>query len=126
MPAVNQDVAFYEGETRTIRIPIRMKDGITPKPVTDAQYIHAWVGKNSRSTGAEVILRKSVGSGISFVEGDDPGLIDVAFDPADTQGKEGAYYWEVEVKDNQGVVAKTTIGQFKITGSSGGDYPVVP
>jgi hypothetical protein len=113
---------MWQGESRTIRIPIKKVDG-TPINAASAIYIHFWVGKSSGSRDGDVKIRKSKGSGITVASGDDPGLIDITLDPPDTATLEpGSYYLEVEVKDEANVVAKTTIGALILNGSSGGDF----
>lgn len=113
MPAVEQNVQHWRGDSLKINIPIRNKDG---SPVNmSGGSARWWMGKSASSVGDKVFIKKGVGSGLTLTLIDDVWTAQIVIDPADTQGlKPGDNYHELEVVDGAGAVSTVTVGTFSI------------
>lgn len=113
MPAVEQNVQHWRGDSLKINIPIRNKDG---SPVNmSGGSARWWLGTSASAVGDKVLIKKTAGSGLTLVLEDDVWVAKVAIEPADTQGlKPRDYYHELEVVDGTGAVSTVTVGTFTI------------
>jgi hypothetical protein len=112
MPAVDQTVTHWAGDTATIRIPVVDGDG---QPVDLAGAVARWwMGKNVNATAAEdIYVKKSSGSGLVIEISTAGSVVVITLDPGDTEGKSaGTFYHECEVVDASGNVSTVTIGKF--------------
>lgn len=111
MPAINQDVTHWVGDTATIRIPVLDKDG-GAVDLTGASA-RWWMGKNVSATGDDVYVKKASGTGLSIEVSTAGSAIVVTLAPVDTEGKKsGTFYHECEVVDADGNVSTVTTGKF--------------
>ncbi len=113
MPAVEQNVQHWRGDSRRIQIPIREEDG-TPVDMAGGSA-RWWLGKSATAVGDKVVVKKAAGSGLSLSVDDDLWTAEIRLDPADTQAlRPGDYYHELEVVDGAGAVSTVTVGTFTI------------
>lgn len=112
MPAVNQDITLYKGDTLKITIPVR--DAASAIVNLGGAGVTWWMGKNVSATGADVYIKKSLGSGASLTS-DTSGLytITVDVDPEDSQNlSAGTFYHEAAVIDADGNIGRVALGKF--------------
>jgi hypothetical protein len=111
MPAINQDVTHWVGDTATIRIPVLDAAGASVD-LTGASA-RWWMGKNVAATGDDVYVKKSSGAGLAIEISTEGSTVVITLDPGDTDGKKsGTFYHECEVVDADGNVSTVTIGKF--------------
>lgn len=112
MPAINQDVTHWVGDSATIRIPVLDKDGASVD-LTGASA-RWWMAKSVNATdAADIYVKKSSGSGLVIENSTAGSAIVITLDPADTEGKAaGTFYHECEVVDASGNVSTVTTGKF--------------
>ncbi len=115
MPAVNQDITHWRGDSRVITIgPI--KDGNGEFVDLTGASARWWMGKNVNATGADIYVQKSDGHGL-VIDGDTAGgwSLIITLAPGDTENltvKLGTFYHEAEVVDGDGDVSTVTTGKF--------------
>jgi hypothetical protein len=112
MPAVNQDITAYVGDTLIITIPVL--DGAGQNVDLAGAGASWWMGKNVTATGADVYIKKSLGQGMTLTD-NTAGLytITITLDPSDTQTLQaGTFYHEAAVIDSQGDIARISLGKF--------------
>ena len=117
MPAINQNIEHYAGDTATITIgPV--VDGSGTDVDLSGATARWWMGKSVSATGTDIYLKKSVGSGLAIdrVTTDQWSIV-ITLLPADTDFtasaiKAGTYYHECEVVDAGGNISTVTIGKF--------------
>jgi hypothetical protein len=115
MPAINQDVTHWQGNTRVINIRVTdVHGGIVD--LSGAHNVRWWMGKTAQATGSDIYVEKSLasGGGISLSQGlDNYWTVSVTLFPPDTQDvPSGRWYHECETIDAGGDVATVTIGRF--------------
>lgn len=113
MPAQNQDITHWAGDSAIIHIPVLDEDGNKVSLVGCS--VKWWLAKGVTSTGTNVIVKKSsaVGEGIEIDLGTDVDTINITLDPQDTEGvKAGTYYHECEVINQNGDVSTVAIGKW--------------
>lgn len=114
MPAISQDITLYKGDTLKITVPVR--DASSAVVNLSGAGVTWWMGKNVSSTGTDVYIKKSLGSGVSLTS-DTAGLytITVDVDPTDSQSlSAGTFYHEVAVIDADGNIGRVAIGKFML------------
>lgn len=103
---------YVAGDTAVLEVTVEKDDGTT-KDVTGANVEFALASY----TGQESIVTKSVGNGITIVDGPN-GRINVRIEDTDTVALGDAngrdYYYEIEVTDDTGDVATVTTGEWTI------------
>jgi hypothetical protein len=112
MPAVNQDITAYVGDTLIITIPVL--DGAGQNVDLGGAGASWWMGKNVTATGADVYIKKSLGQGMTLTD-NTAGLytLTVTLAPSDTQNLQaGTFYHEAAVIDSQGDIARVSLGKF--------------
>jgi hypothetical protein len=115
MPAVNQKVTHWKGDTAIITIPIKDKDGAWID-LTGARA-RWWMGKASNAKGANVFIEKNTGINGGMVlsnpgSGPEWDLV-ITLKPIDTENlKAGNWYHEAEVVDSNLNVSTVTTGPF--------------
>lgn len=115
MPAINQDITHYKGDTATIKIPVLDQNGL--KVDLSSSTARWWMGKSVTATGVDVYVKKATGgSGITIDLGTDVDTIVVALAAADTEvlTKTGTFYHECEVVDGSGDVTTVCVGKFTL------------
>jgi len=116
MPAEGQTIEHWAGDTRTVTIPIRDKQGV-PINLTGATA-RWWMGKNVKAKGTNVLIKKDTADASMTIvvdTGQTPNLYSLRFvlQPADTEAlKAGTFYHEAEVVDASGNIGTTTTGDF--------------
>jgi hypothetical protein len=112
MPAINQDVTHWAGDSATIRIPVLDKTGASVD--LSGAAARWWMAKNVSATATEdIYVKKSSGSGLTIENSTAGSTIVVTLDPVDTEGKTaGTFYHECEVVDASGNISTVTIGKF--------------
>jgi hypothetical protein len=115
MPAVGQDIVHYKGDSATITISVQ--DGAGNFVNLSGATARWWMGKSVSATGADVYIKKAIGSGLEI---DQPTTSEwdlvITLDPGDTENltKVGTFYHEAEVVDADGNVSTVTIGKFTL------------
>jgi hypothetical protein len=61
MPATDQTIAHWAGDSRLIRIPIKDKVGAAGISPATARL---WMGNSVAATGADLMIKKSTGAGL--------------------------------------------------------------
>lgn len=115
MPAISQDITHYKGDSATITIPV--KDAAGNFVNLSGATARWWMGKNVNATGADVYIKKGIGTGLMITQpttGEWDLVVTLA--PADTETltKTGAFYHEAEVVDSGGNISTVTIGKFTL------------
>lgn len=112
MPAVDQTITHWAGDTATIRIPVVDGEG-QPVDLTGATA-RWWVGKNVSATAdADIYVKKASGAGLSIEISTAGSVVVITLEPGDTEGKAaGTFYHECEVVDASGNISTVTIGKF--------------
>lgn len=112
MPATNQDVRLTKGDAVDLMIPLESSDG-SEISVTAATW---WLGKSIASTGLDVVLSKSLGSGIALGESlDEVPVLIVAITAANTASlTPGTLYHQARITDVSGKSYTVTTGKFVI------------
>ncbi len=127
MPATNQNVIHWQGNTRQIFIgPVLDLKG-NYIDLTSAVAVRWWLAKRATSTGPDIFVMKSLvgllGITLQQIPGQPPDSngstviwnIIVQLDPDDTENvPTGNWYHECEVIDNVGRVSTVTIGTFTV------------
>jgi hypothetical protein len=110
MTATNQDVRLTKGDARAIVIPLESPDE-TEITVSAATW---WLGKALNSTGADVVLSKSLGSGITLgIDDDDVPFLTVSITGANTSSlTPGTFYHQARITDISGKSYTVTTGKF--------------
>ncbi len=110
MPAENQNVELPAGDSRNLVIPVKNAAGADVSLV--GSTVRWWMGKSQWSAGDDVLIKKSIGTGIAVVGS----TITVTLAPADTDALQpGAYYHEAEVVFADSTVATVTRGTFTLS-----------
>jgi hypothetical protein len=115
MPATDQNVQHWRGDTKVIIVPV--KDDTGAFVDLDGGSARWWLGRNAGAAGDKVLVKKaSIGSGGIVLQLEDGyWRARITIDPADTEGlKPGDYYHELEVIDADGAVSTVTTGTFTI------------
>jgi hypothetical protein len=116
MPALNQKITFWRGDTGELTFPVKNKDG-TWKDLTGAQSARWWMGKNVNAKSSSVYIEKNNDpfGGLEIVNpggGDEWDLV-ITIKPIDTENlKAGDFYHEAEVVDAAGQVSTVMTGPF--------------
>ena len=116
MPATNQDITHWEGDSAVITIPIT--DGEGAAIDLSGATARWWMGKSVLAAGDDVYVQKStdMGGGIEIVQDTptDIGSLNIVLDADDTEGiKAGTYYHEAEIVIGL-TVSTVATGKFKI------------
>lgn len=111
--------SMHSGDSRVIELTINLQDDSGPENITGAAITFALSKQDAASTSPKpsgtALVTKTVGSGITIVNGPN-GRADVVLAPADTAAlKAGAYYYEVQVVIS-GSTATTHYGQITVLG----------
>lgn len=112
MPAVDQTITHWAGDTATIRIPVVDGEG-QPVDLTGASA-RWWVAKSVNATAAaDIYVKKASGAGLSIEISTAGSAVVITLAPGDTEGKAaGTFYHECEVVDANGNISTVTIGKF--------------
>ena len=115
MPATNQKITHWVGDTAIITIPVKDKAGEWVD-LTGA-FGRWWMGKTVKATGDNIYIEKSTESfgGMELVNpsGGDEWDIVITLDPIDTEGlKAGTFYHEAEIVDADGNISTVMTGPF--------------
>jgi len=119
MPATDQSVEIWAGDSFTIRIPILDANG-AKVDLASAQSAKWWMGKSAKAIGTDVYLKKALTSGVVLDNETDAWVMVITLNPADTETgvgsnpKPGTYYHEAEIIDADGNISTVTTGQFTI------------
>ncbi len=117
MPATNQNVIHWQGNTRQIFIgPVTDLQG-NFIDLTAAVAVRWWLAKRATSSGPDIFVMKSLFSpgGITLQQVSNEWTIIVQLDPDDTENvPTGNWYHECEVIDSVGRVSTVTIGTFTV------------
>jgi hypothetical protein len=109
MPALNQHVAIWAGDSLIIHIPV--KDAAGGNAVLLGATARWWAAKTAFAKGADAFVKKAIGSGVQIVGSE---LI-ITINPADTDGIDaGVYHHEAEVVFGDGSVSTVTTGNFVV------------
>lgn len=112
---LNQDVTIWQGNQKVLLFNVTNKDG-TVADLSAATAINWKVGKNPRSSGTDVLITKSLGSGIALTA--TPGQFSVTIAATDTQSiAGGTYYHEAEVDSPSTGPVDVATGKFIIQDS---------
>ncbi len=120
MPAINQTITHWRGDSATITIPIKDKAGNWVN--LDGATARWWMGKSVKATGSNIYIEKSTES-LGGVEITNPGGGDewdlvITLNPVDTELlKAGDWYHEAEIIDADNNVATVTTGTFTLVGT---------
>lgn len=103
MTLTNQDAGFTSGDHFTLEFTIFEPDGVTLiGDITGFSFNWDMAESQSRKNKAPFaptrLLPKSIGSGITIVDGPNS-RVDVIFVPTDTDDFGGEYYHELQMKD---------------------------
>lgn len=113
MPAVNQRITLYTGDTKTVRVPIRDTLGANVDMTGGSAR---WkLGKSARARGAGILLAKdTTAGGVTLTnEGGGAWSAIITFAPVDTKTMTpGLYHHELECTDGVGRVATVSVGPF--------------
>ena len=116
MPAENQDVTHWKGDSAQITIgPVTDSDGGFPD-LTDASA-KWYMAASASSTGSNVFVTKSTDDGGIIITGDiNAGFVlTIELLPNDTEDLvPGAFYHECEVTDAAGEISTVTVGAFTL------------
>lgn len=116
MPAENQDVTHWKGDTGQITIgPVTDSAGAFPDltSATAKWYMAA----SASSTGSNIFIQKSTADGGIVITGDtNVGFtLTIELLPADTESlAPGDFYHECEVTDAAGEISTVTVGAFTL------------
>lgn len=109
MPAENQNVVIPAGDSLDIVLAVKTEAGVDV-PLAGAT-VRWWMGRSRVSVGDDVLIKKSIGSGIAIVGA----TATVSLAPANTDSiPPGTYYHEAEVVFADGSVSTVTTGSFTI------------
>ncbi|MGU3539962.1 hypothetical protein [Methylobacterium sp. A54F] len=115
MPALDQTLALWAGDTRRVTIPVRDADKSAPN-LSDATA--AWWMGDAPTSAAEpkrVLIRKATGAELTIVQVDGVWSLRFTIETEDTLNlPPGAYYHEAEVTDADGNRSTVTVGRFVI------------
>lgn len=128
MPAEDQTVTLWAGDTFQIRIPVVDQDGAYPS--LSGATAKWWMGKSAKATGADVYLQKSSATDMVCDDGETRKEVEIEqyetskwrlvvnLKGADTElgtsaiPKAGTYYHEAEIITADGNRSTVTIGPF--------------
>jgi hypothetical protein len=92
-----QQIDFYPRETKTIVIKLVADGASYPTANPDVQFIWT-LAKTADAAESEVLLRKSLGDGITVSESE-PGVIEIALSSADTAMEPTWYFHQLTIID---------------------------
>jgi len=102
-------VTIYQGDYRILEVTV-LDETDAPRDVTG--YLATWVVY--KPTTKEIVLTKTVGSGISVLVG---AVFDITLEPEDTINLLGQYNHECELLDNSSHPFTILTGYFKVFSS---------
>lgn len=104
------DVTIFAGDDQTLEVEVFDSEG----ELVDLMGVQAVTWHLSRTVHHRpAIVVKSLGSGVTITDAPN-GRIDIAISPADTEGRQGRHYHEIEVIDEQGHVSTILTGTVTI------------
>jgi hypothetical protein len=118
MPATDQTVTSWMGDTHIIAIPV--KDGDNNNVDLTGASADWWMGKNANAKGADVYIKKSSAVPTEIQLTNNLGLwtVTIKILPADTETlKPGKWYHECRVTDSAGNMARVSLGSFVLNPS---------
>lgn len=117
MPALNQRIAHWKGDSAVITIPVKDKAGNWVS--LSGASARWWMGKSVHAAASQVLIQKSTesfgGLEITNPAGGSEWDLVITLDPIDTENIEsGTYYHEAEIVDSQGNISTVTTGPFEL------------
>lgn len=104
------DVTIFAGDSQRLEVEVFDPDG----ELVDLLGVQAITWHLSRTVHHRpAIVEKSIGQGVTVVDAPN-GRVDIEIDPADTEGRSGRHYHEIEVIDEQGHVSTILTGTVTI------------
>jgi len=113
MTAENQPLEVPVGDTLVFYLPVTSDGEDVP---LDGAQVQWWLGRKANSHGADVVLKKSIGNGITV----DGSTATVTLTATDTRAfKPGFLYHQAKVIFANGVEKTTTTGPFEFKPAMG-------
>lgn len=106
---MSQDFTMKAGDTRKLNVTIVDEESGTPLDISSAELSWGF----ARNVRSEPLVEKAVGSGISIVNGP-AGSCRITINPADTQGRKGKFYHELQVTETDGSVTTVMSGEMTL------------